>query len=171
MKHGLKNMQNESKPKGKSDIREGVIVLESLGYRNILITSAPKDQWKKLIIATIKSEDQDVSLVERATAWTYGYDDMVVKNGQLGVLIHAWIIFDMDVYCDVIVHEVHHAVNRILDYNGVEADKKDEEIVAYLSDWLFTKIANLLDGWGRLKGITVPKNDVNVNQILKKRYE
>ncbi len=62
--------------------------------------------------------------------------------------IYIGVIDDSATFAGVIVHEVVHLVDFLLDYKGIETRCVNTETKAYMCEWLFNEVMNLIEEVG-----------------------
>jgi hypothetical protein len=97
-------------------------------YPAIVIATSSQKEFKRLYAKRIKRGPIDLSNADGISSDRAGYFLVGVFNGELGTL----------------VHELAHTAFKVLNHVNVRADFKHQEAFAYLQQWLFDELHEII---------------------------
>lgn len=130
----------------------------------------------RLIIATLENEEQSKELIDK-----FSIEDQSVKRlgGVYKVIYEGWssflIFFNFDaketLTYGMLSHEALHVVDELFNSIGHEYDPENNEVGAYLLEWIVNKIFEHFEERKLLKKIGTESKVKEVNKIISKLIE
>jgi hypothetical protein len=127
----------------------------------------------KLIIATIENDKQATDLVEK-----FSMDDPSVKRlgGVYKVIHEGWSTFliflnfnaNETLTYGMVAHEALHVVDELFNSIGHAYDVENNEVGAYLIEWIVNQIFKHLEDRDLLKKLSYESDVKDINKIISK---